>query len=522
MRLTIATMVAVAVALFASAGQALASGPVLPSNDPFYSYSGSLNGVSAGTVLRSRTVSIAENGTASPVTATQILYRTTSELGQPTATVTTVLRPAVPALSTKIVSYQTAYDALGSECDPSYTLQGGNSSYSTAQEEEQIILGYLAAGDTVVVPDYEGEKLDWGAGQESGYGTLDGIRAAEQLLKLPQASTPVALVGYSGGSIATEFASELAPHYSPGLDIVGVAEGGIPVDFFHNLSYINGSQQWSGVIPAVLVGLNRAFDLNVGQYLSSYGAQVVNQVQGQCINNFFGNYPGLTYQQLLSAQYQNVYSITPLVQAMNTLIMSRTGTPKGPLFIGVGNADGTGDGVMVAADDQALAYTYCQRGVSVQFNVYSGDDHTQAALPFEEGAATFVSQRLNGVTVSNGCGSITPGNSLAPMTVPGGSSTTSPGGSTKTPNLRYRDLGRKKHRHGVVIELWTSTGTLHTLVVTVRHRGHVVARIKISRLSTHKRTFVVRQRGHMPKAGRYTLTVSSGKRTLLKRTVKVR
>ena len=522
MRLTIATILTLAVALFASAGQALASGPTLPSNDPFYSYTGSLSGVAPGTVLRSRTVSIAENGTTTPITATQILYRTTGEQGQPTATVTTVLRPAVPALSTKVVSYQTAYDGLGSECDPSYTLQGGNSSYSTAQEEEQIILSYLAAGDTVVVPDYEGENLDWAAGQESGYGTLDGIRAAEQLLKLPPATTPVAMVGYSGGSIATEFASELAPHYSPGLDIVGVAEGGVPVDFFHNLAYINGSQQWSGVIPAVLVGLNRAFDLNIGQYLSSYGTQVVNQVQGQCINNFFGNYPGLTYQSLLAAQYQSVNSIPPLVQAMDTLIMSHTGTPKGPLFIGVGNADGTGDGVMVAADDQELAYTYCQRGVSVQFNVYSGDDHTQAAVPFEEGAATFVSQRLNGVAVSNGCGSIAPGNALVPMPVTGGSSSTSSGGSTKTPKLRYRDLGRKKRRHGVVIELWTSTGTLHTLVVTVRHRGHVVTRIKIARLTTHKRAFVVRQRGRMPKAGRYTLTVGSGKQRLLKRTLKVR
>ena len=126
-------------------------------------------------------------------------------------------------------------------------------------EEEQIILGYVAAGDTVVVPDYEGEQLDWAAGQESGYDTLDGIRAAENLLGTPEASTPVGMVGYSGGSIATEFASELAPTYAPGLDIVGTAEGGVPVDFFHNLTYINGSPAWSGVIPAVLVSLSRAF-----------------------------------------------------------------------------------------------------------------------------------------------------------------------------------------------------------------------------------------------------------------------
>ncbi len=52
-----------------------------------------------------------------------------------------------------------------------------------------------------------------------------------------------------------------------------------------------------------------------------------------------------------------------MVRISDKLIMSRTGTPKGPLFIGVGDADGTGDGVMVTKDDEALAHTYCQRGV---------------------------------------------------------------------------------------------------------------------------------------------------------------
>ena len=196
----IAIVIVVAVT---AAGSSAAASPTLPSSDPFYSYSGPLGQIAPGTVLRQRTVTIAESGNGTPISATQVLYRTTGQLGQPTATVATILRSATQPLVTKLVSYQTAYDALGSQCDPSYTLQGGNSSYATAQDEEQIIVGYLSAGDTVVVPDYEGVRLDWAAGQESGYGTLDGIRAAENLLSLPQASTPVGMVGYSGGSIAT-------------------------------------------------------------------------------------------------------------------------------------------------------------------------------------------------------------------------------------------------------------------------------------------------------------------------------
>jgi hypothetical protein len=499
--------------LWLSAASALAA-PALPSSDPFYSYSGSLSGVAPGTVLRSRTVNIAENGTSTPITASQLLYRTTGEQGQPTATVTTVLRPASAALTTKIVSYQTAYDALGSQCDPSYTLQGGNSSYSTAQDEEQVILAYLNAGDTVVVPDYEGEHLDWAAGQESGYATLDGIRAAESYLHAPRSNTPAGMVGYSGGSIATEFASELAPSYSPGLDIVGTAEGGIPVDFFHNLSYINGSQDWSGVIPAVLVALGRAFNVDMQQYLSPYGLKVTGQVKDECINNFLGSYPGLTYQSLAKPQYQNIYTVKPVVQIGNHLIMSRTGTPRGPLFMGVGNMDGTGDGVMVAKDDQALAYTYCQRGVSVQFNVYSGDDHTQAAVPFETGAFSFISQRLSGQPVSSGCASIGPGNSLAPAVLQSA--------AKKKMRLRFADLGRKRRLHGVAIKLWTSSGSLRKLVVTFRHGRRVLERFRISRLTTHHRRLILRVHRHMPRRGRYGLRVTQGRHTWLRRTLRVR
>lgn len=514
MRLALGAALVVAAVTLAGAAPAIAgTAPPPPTSDPFYSYSGSLSAVAPGTVLRSRSVNVAENGSATPIKATQLLYRTTGEQGQATATVATIIRPAVPIGTTKLVSYQTAYDALGSECDPSYTLQGGNSGYTTAQQEEQILLGYVAAGDTVVVPDYEGERLDWAAGQESGYGTLDGIRAAERFLNLPASSTPVGMVGYSGGSIATEFASELAPTYAPALHVVGTAEGGIPVDFFHNLKYINGSSDWSGVIPAVLVSLTRAFNVNLAPFLSPYGRQVTGQVQDECINNFIGSYPGLTYQQLLAPEYQNIYGIPIFVRITNHLIMGRTGTPNGPLFIGVGNADGTGDGVMVAADDEALAHTYCQRGVSVQFNEYKGDDHDQAAVPFEAGALTFLTQRLNGQSVANGCGSIGPGNSLAPMPVP----QAGPG----APRLHLRYLGQDKHRHGIKVELWATAGSFRGLVVTLSRRGRSLGKRRLAKLTSHKRVLVLHARGHMPRRGRYKLRVTDAGHALLTRGIKV-
>jgi Secretory lipase len=400
----------------APAAASPAAGPLLPTVDPFYRWSGSLGHDAPGTILRTRTIAVDEaGGPATPVKAAQLLYVTTNQMGRRTVSVATVLQPLNRASSSatqpvRLVSYQTAYDALGAECDPSYTLQTGT------QSEMPLILRYVTAGDTVVTADYEGEDLAYGVGQQSGYETLDAIRAAETWLGVPEASTPVGMVGYSGGSVATDFAAELARAYAPGLDIVGVAEGGVPVDPFHNLAYIDHpGSGWTGQIPARLVGLARGFGIpDLRQYLTPAGIAAVNADQARCVADFIG----LTTGQLFKPQYQDITKVPVLVRILDQLIMSRAGTPRAPLFIGVGLSDPTGDGVMVTKDVQELAYTYCQRGVPVEFQIYKGLSHVHAGLPFLEQAQAFLTQRFESLPVQNGCSDIGPGNSIAPVPVP--------------------------------------------------------------------------------------------------------
>ncbi|MGH3156056.1 MAG: lipase family protein [Streptosporangiaceae bacterium] len=392
----------------------------LPSHDPFYTYTGSkpLSQIALGTVLRKRSVTLKIASLTIPYSAEQVLYRTSGEQGQPTVTVTTIIKPLTSLLGTKIVAYQTAYDALGSECDPSYTLRGGNPGDTDSQAEAAVIALYVTAGYTVTVPDYEGTSLQWAAGQESGYNTLDAIRATERYLGVPN-STQVGMLGYSGGSIATEWASELAPKYAPKLNIIGAASGGVPVDLAQNLTYINGDDDWSGVIPAVLDTLSSTFGVNLTKYLSPYGEKLTKAVQGECIASFAGNYPGLTFQQLVKVQYANPFQVPVLVRIFNHLLMGTApGHPEEPLLLGVGNADGTGDGIMVAGDVEALAHEYCQQGVPVTFDEYSGLEHTEAAVPFEVDAMTFLTNLFAGGAPSNGCSSIGPGTSIAPLPPP--------------------------------------------------------------------------------------------------------
>jgi hypothetical protein len=421
MAIAVGLALAAALTLGAALASAAASGqPPLPTSDPFYTYAGSkpLSQIPPGTVLKERPVTIVISGSQRPFSALQVLYRTSGELGQPTVTVATVIRPTAASPTLRLISYQTFYDALGAQCDPSYTLRGGNPSYSDAQDDALLMENYLAAGDTVVTADYEGEDLEWTAGQESGWDTLDAIRAAEHALGVP-ASTPVGLVGYSGGSIATEWASELAPTYAPELHLVGAAEGGIPVDYAHNLNYINGTPGWSGIIPGTIVALTRAFHARLSPYLSAYGRKLAAEAAHACINTLYGSHPGLKVSQLLKPRYVSPLRIPQFVEIVDHLIMgSAPGHPQEPLLMGVGNADGTGDGVMVAADVQALAHEYCTEGVPVEFEEYQGQSHTDAAIPFEAEAVPYLTARLNGSPAPSNCSSVGTGDSIAPLPIP--------------------------------------------------------------------------------------------------------
>lgn len=365
-----------------------------PSSDPFYTYSGNLSNKSAGQILKQRPSRFVAAGLTVPVDSTQLMYRSVGNLGQPIAGVTTVLRPRGNR-PTKIISYHMAYDALGSGCDPSYTLQGYQPT-PISRVEQSLIGSYVARGYTVVVPDYEGLHEQWTIARQEGKLALDGIRAAETFLRLP-ASTPVALLGYSGGSVPTQFAAEFAPTYAPELAIKGAAAGGLPVNLAHNLSYVSGSQSWAGVIPAVVEAYRRTYNLDVSKFLSPKGMSLIAQVRNKCIASFASKYPGLTDAQMVKAPYTSLLQVAVVRDLIADNVMGTLGLPRIPMFLGVGQINGQiGDGVMITADVRNLAAQYCRQGVRVHFTRYAGQSHGGAFPLFEADADRFITARLDG------------------------------------------------------------------------------------------------------------------------------
>lgn len=420
----------------ATATPATATAPTAhKSTSSFHIYTGKtpLAKIKRGTVLKTRVITYSLRGVPVPLKVVQLLYRTTDQRGRATANVTSIIKPPVALHPDRVVAYGSFYDSLNPLDGPSYAMSGGTSPGGTAVHAElALVTPFLLAGNSVVVADTQGATADFAAGPEYGRTTLDSLRAAMSSPAAAIAPRPdIALFGYSGGAIATNWAAALAPSYAPEVDrlLVGAAEGGVLVAPDNNLDYISGSRVWAGVLAMALVGAARAFDLDLRPYLNAYGRQVFAKLQKASITEVLGAYPGLTWAKLAKKQFRDPTKIRPYVRAVNKLNLGQAPRPTTPMFIGQGTGGevegtpgtkpgiGAGDGVMIAGDVRTLARRYCAQGTTVQYRQYPLSHFTTVPLWLPE-AIAWVEARFAGLAAPSSCGSIAPGNSLAPLPLP--------------------------------------------------------------------------------------------------------
>ena len=430
-----AAMVVTALAVTGLAGAPAPSAraAAAPARGSFYAYTGRtpLAQIKPGTVLKTRTLSYHVAGIALPVQVVQLLYRSAGALGQPTANVTSVLEPPLPPLSPRAVSYQSFYDSLNPADEPSVQIAGDVTLGGLITDAESVVIApLLLQGYTVIVPDTEGQTADFASAPEYGMATLNSIRAATNspLTGLTKA-TPIGMFGYSGGAIATDWAAQLAPAYAPDVNrqLVGAAEGGVLVDPAHNLTYVNGSSIWAGIIPMSIIGIARGFHIDIKPYLNNYGLQLYSSLQNASITNVLGQYPRLTFAQLVKPRYANPASIPVLVKVENELNAGSLGSATIPLFIGQGANGilegtpgnkpgiGRGDGVMVAGDVRTLARDFCASGTAVDYTQYGALSHVTTFPVWTPTALAWLDSLFAGSQAPNDCSQIPPGNSLAPV-----------------------------------------------------------------------------------------------------------
>lgn len=385
----VSAVLAVLFALFAPAGPAAAA-PEDPATDPFFEAPANLADLAPGTVIRTRAVKTKLlPGVPLGASAFQILVRSNDAKDRPAAVAATVILPRNP--KKQVLAYQPAIDSLGAKCNPSFTLQNGN-------EKEAALIGQgLNRGLTVVVPDHEGPRHAFAAGPMAAHAVLDSIRGtlASPEAQLDGAATKVAMMGYSGGAIATGWAAQLQPDYAPELNVVGVASGGTPADLEAAEGSMDGTLDGGGLFVGAAIGVTREYP-ELLTLLNDKGLARAEQIKDQCL------------YQLVTHAFDSVkkYSDSPdpmrepVAQAvLNELKMGGDLAPTAPYYLW----HSTRDQLIPFRVAPALRDDWCSQGTQVKLVTDGISEHITGAFKYASPALTWLSERFAGKPVTGAC-----------------------------------------------------------------------------------------------------------------------
>ncbi|WP_405136631.1 lipase family protein [Nocardia sp. NBC_01388] len=340
------------------------------------------------------------------VDAWQLSFRSTNTRGEAIPAVTTVMRPHAASNGPRpLLSYASAEDSLGQYCKPSYLSQVASvGSLAGAGETSSLFVVPLAAAEMgwgVVISDTEGPDEAFGAGPLEGHITLDGIRAAENFepMALDGAQTQVGLMGYSGGALAAGHAAELHQSYAPELNIVGVAEGGVPADVGAALKMASGNAG-AGIVFAGAIGASREYPeladfLN--QNLSLAGHALVTVKQNLCQIYTAAAVPFVNINGLFTIP--DALDDPRAAAVMDKIAMGHA-VPDMPLFIAQSNPDW----LVPVGPVNKLVDTYCADPTArVQYLRDHFSEHLSLDALSVPLFLNFIKDRFNGVPTPTGC-----------------------------------------------------------------------------------------------------------------------
>lgn len=395
-----AAVSALVVAGLAAPLAASASAPavIAPNYDSFYSQPASLGSVPNGTVLSARAVSLyGPNQAALGLTAYQLKFRSQDSLGKPVADVTTVILPPSRSGSgpAPVVSYQVAEDSLGLQCAPSYAMRVGSAAVSGS--EEFLMMLALAQGWVLSVPDYEGPTSQYTAGVQAGHAVLDGLRAVERFTASgATATSKVAMWGYSGGGQATAWAGELQGSYAPELNVVGIAEGGVPSDIGATIERTDGTSLAGEELGSV-IGLSRAYpSASLGPVLNDAGWTAVAKASALCNTDLLATFANTVLDNLTTVP--NAVESPAFAAVLDSVSLGQH-APTAPVLA----YHAVSDELIPISQSDALQAWYCDQGVADYYVRVPNGGHVQVMLAGANGALVWLSDRFAGKPAPTNC-----------------------------------------------------------------------------------------------------------------------
>lgn len=374
----------------------------LPDVDLFYKQPDAavLAGAVPGAVLRFREISaMAYFVLPMGGRAWQLMYRSHDTKGRPVADVTTVIVPSnAPQKGRVLLSFQTAYDGLDQRCAASQEMLRGTA------DEAGLILPALLKGWVVNLPDYEGPQAQWTAGINAGHGVLDSVRAATSFMHagLDGMQTPVVMMGYSGGALATTWATELHDSYAPDVNLRGVAVGGVPADLGSAGRHLDGGLL-SGIYFAAVAGLARAYpEVDPQALFNDKGLRMLGNIGQMCVGQFMTG----TWDPILAYAFQRMSRYTKVPQLLDVPVVQRIlaenklgqRIPSVPMYI----YQATLDELIPIQDVDQLVRTYCSGGAQIRYSRQL-NEHIGLEITGYPAALAYLSDRIAGRPAPNSC-----------------------------------------------------------------------------------------------------------------------
>ena len=338
-----------------------------------------------GELIWQRETSVDLGADAPAVRAWNVLYHSTDAVGNPNQVTGTVLVPAADwdgGGERPLISYAVGTHGLSQRCAPSLQMAQGT------DYENANLRAALSAGYAVVITDNPGyttgDTPSYMAGKAQAHAALDIIRASTQLLDSGiHTATRAAIWGYSQGGQTASWAGERWQEYAAEINLVAIAAGGTPADFFETAPYLNASTGSSFLLQTV-IGLNSQYpdQIDLEHRANAEGkVEIAKVTADQCV-----------FDTLFSYMNKDLADYTEGNTALDTLLaLPDVNATLAAQSLGSNRIDvplyqyhGTADEFIPLDQHLALKKAYCRKYGNVTFGVYPSEHivtQFQAATP---------------------------------------------------------------------------------------------------------------------------------------------
>ncbi|AZG46132.1 lipase family protein [Gordonia insulae] len=369
-----------------------------PTGDAFFdTWPNDLDRHAPGAILQSRDVA----PVAAPLLevhvgyARQIKFATRDAQNRPLFATATLFVPPTPWTgrgSRPVMVNNPPIVALGTRCTTGYTLSHGKSGDTNDTDlDPPTTQKSLAKGYAVIVPDHTGARMAYAEPYVAAHVILDAIRAAETYDPDNFARGPLAMLGYSGGAIATNATAKLANSYAPEVAkrFVGAAIGGVPADYRELAAAMNANLA-TGVFHAAILGITRErpellpMANNVARWLAT--------------NDFFKNlctgtmgYMGFSFVPTQALATVPDPFRSPVAQEIFDVTAMKDMKAAMPVFI----YHGSQEWWIPAGQARSLFAEQCRLGANATYREYPGEHMTTVFTAFDD-AMGWLDARLAG------------------------------------------------------------------------------------------------------------------------------